>query len=84
MDTTFLTQRLTVTKERIERIEVAIAELESGLIQSYTMDTGQSRQVVTMVNLTEARKYLESLYNLCAMLDQRLNGSSTLIARPGW
>ena len=78
------------TQARIDAAKVAIVAYEAaelalaGGAQTYTLDTGQSRQTVTKLNLTEIRKTVDSLMNRCATLEARLNGSGTSITRPGW
>lgn len=78
------------TQARIDAAKAAIVAYEeaelalAGGAQTYTLDTGQSRQTVTKLNLTEIRKTVDSLMNRCATLEARLNGSGTSITRPGW
>ena len=84
MDSSFIQERIDATKKQIVAFEDAISALASGAIQSYTLDTGQSRQTVTKVNLTELRKAVDSLYNRCATLEARRNGSGTVTQGPGW
>lgn len=83
MDASFIQDRITATKSQIVAYETAVEALVSGAVQSYTLDTGQSRQTVTKLNLTELQKTIDMLYNRCATLEARLNGSG-VIMRPGW
>lgn len=80
----FLQDRINATKNQIEALENAAADLSAGTIQSYTIDTGQSRQVVTRSNVSSLNKQIDSLYNRLAMLEARLTGSGTIVGRPAW
>lgn len=84
MDSTFLNDRITATKNQIATLEDAALDLSSGAITSYTLDTGQSRQVVTKSNISLINKTIDSLYNRLATLEARLNGSGTVVGRPAW
>ena len=80
----FLLDRINNTKLLIVELEAAELGLATGEIQSYTLDTGQNRQTVTRMNMTELRKAVESAYNRLATLCARYDGSGTQTARPGW
>lgn len=84
MDAAFLQARIDATKAQIIAYEDAAAALASGGVQSYTLDTGQSRQTVTRLDLDNLQKTIDSLYNRLATLEARLNGSGTITARPAW
>lgn len=84
MDSAFLQARITATQTQIATLEDAAASIASGAITSYTLDTGQSRQVVTRANISLINKTIDSLYNRLATLEARLNGSGTVIGRPAW
>ncbi len=83
MDRTFIQARIDATKLQIVAYEDAALALAGG-VQSYTLDTGQSRQTVTKLDLDAIQKTIDSLYNRCATLEARLNGSGTVTARPAW
>lgn len=63
--------------------EDAATALASG-VQSYTLDTGQSRQTVTKLDLVALQRTINSLYNRCVTLEARLNGSGTVTVGPAW
>lgn len=85
MNTTFLKERITKTKLLIEAYEDAILALSTGGgVQSYTLDTGQSRQTVTRYDLDGLNETLDALYNRLCTFEARLNGSGTTHARPCW
>lgn len=83
-DSTFLTNKITAAETQIDALEAASLSLTSGEIQSYTIDTGQSRQVVTVHNLATLQRLIDSLYNRRATLRQRLYGCGSTLVRPGW
>jgi len=85
MDREFLEARITATKAAIVAYEDAITFLGTqGGIQSYTLDTGQNRQLVTRADIPAMNRMINSLYNRCATLQTRLTGSGVITARPGW
>ena len=84
MDTAFLQERITSTKAQIVAYEDAATALGTGGIQSYTIDTGQTRQTVTKLDLPMIQNTLDGLYNRLAVLEARLNGSGTKIGIASW
>jgi Mg2+ and Co2+ transporter CorA len=84
MDAGFLQDRIAATKAQIIAYEDAAAALASGNIQSYTIDTGQTRQTVTRLDLADIQKTIDSLYNRLSTLQARLSGSGTVIVGPAW
>lgn len=83
MDAAFIQARIDATKVQIVAYEDAATALASG-VQSYTLDTGQTRQTVTKLDLMALQRTLDSLYNRCATLEARRNGSGTVTTRPAW
>ena len=83
MDSEFIRARIEATKLQIIVYEDAALALGAG-VQSYTIDTGQSRQTVTKLDLSSIQSTIDSLYNRCATLEARLNGSGTLIGGAAW
>ena len=83
MDTTFLQERITRTKSMIASYEDAIDAIIGG-VESYTLDTGQTRQTVKRHDLSSLQNTLDTLYNRYAILCQRLNGGSSKTMRPCW
>jgi hypothetical protein len=84
MDREFIQARIDATKVQIIAYEDAALALATGGVQSYTLDTGQSRQTVTRLDLEWIQKTIDGLYNRCATLEARLNGSGTVNVRPVW
>lgn len=83
MDSEFLQQRIDATKALIVAYEDAVTALVDGGVQTYTLDTGQSRQTVTRLELATLNRNIDSLYNRLATLQARLNGGSVNV-RPAW
>ena len=84
MDSSFIQARIDATKLQIVAFEDAAFAIGTGTIESYIMDTGQTRQNVTKLNLHLLSKAIDGLYNRCATLEARLNGSGVIIGKPGW
>jgi len=82
MDRAFIQGRIDATKTQIVAYETAAEALASGSVQTYTLDTGQTRQTVTRLNLTELQNTIDRLYNRCATLQARLTGGNTVQVRP--
>ena len=80
MDATFLQARITATQASIVAYEAAILALASG-VQSYQLDTGQTDQRVTKLDLDALRRAVNSMYNPCATLEARLTGTNVFNAR---
>lgn len=83
MDRSFIQGRIDATKLQIVAYEDAALALAAG-VQSYTLDTGQSRQTVTKLDLSAIQKNIDSLYNRCTTLGARLNGGGTVTVKPAW
>jgi hypothetical protein len=81
-DTEWLTERVERTKTLIVAYEDAILALSTGS-QSYTLDTGQTRQTVTKAMLADLRSTLNSLENRMSTLQARLGGARTHVI-PGF
>lgn len=84
MDPTFIEARITATKASIVAAEDAELALLGGGIQTYTIDTGQTRQTVTKANITELRNYIDSLYNRLVTLQARLTGGGVVNVGPAY
>lgn len=84
MDANFLQERIEATKALIIAYEDAILNLTTNGVQSYTLDTGQSRQTVTKNDVNSLNSALNGLYNRLATMETRLNGSGNVIGRPSW
>lgn len=83
-DFAYLSARIAATEAAIEQYENAELALTTGGVQSYTIDTGQSRQTVTRADLTQIRTGVDGLYNRRATLIARRDGCGVTHMRPGW
>jgi hypothetical protein len=82
-DTAFWSEQLENTKKLVVAFNAAILAVASGK-QSYQVDTGQTRILVTKANLTSIRDARAELLNEVATLEARLGcGGSTHIV-PGF
>lgn len=82
-------QKVTDLKALISEYETASLQIATDQIQSYTFDSGQTKQTVTKFNLTELNNVIDSLYNrlsmLCARFPECTGGTGgAIIARPAW
>lgn len=85
MDSEFLNDRITATKNMITAYEDAVLALGvAGGVQSYTLDTNQSRQTVTRADIPRLNEMLDSLYNRLCVLQARLSGGNVTVARPNF
>lgn len=67
---------------QVAELEEAISSLNSGAIQSYQLDTGQTRTLVTKQQMSPMYLALMRAENRVAKLDVRVNGGSVHYARP--
>ena len=81
-DTDWLKARIAKVEAAIEAYEDAILALSTGA-QTYSLDTGQTRQSVTKANLSEMRNALANLENKRATLRARLYGAG-IHGRPAY
>lgn len=84
MTDTFISERITVIEQEIIAHEDALIQLGSG-VQSYTLDTGQTRQTVTKADIGTINKTIDSLYNRRDIFRQRAGLSCGVIrVIPKW
>jgi hypothetical protein len=81
-DPQFWQDQITAVKTLITAYNAAILALTVGGVQSYILDTGQSRQSVTKFDLKEMNTALDSLLNRLATLEARLGGCGVVIMSP--
>ena len=82
-------QKITDLKTLINTYEEASLQLATNQIQSYTYDTGQTKQTVTKLDIQKLEDVIQAIYNrlnmLCARYPECSGGSgSAVIVRPGW
>jgi len=76
-DADFLQTRIDAAKALILTLETAIDALSTDSVEQYTLDTGQSRQVVTKRDVVRLNAMLDSVMNRLATLEARRNGSGS-------
>jgi len=81
---TFMQERITKTKTLIVAYEDALLALATGGVQEYRLNTGQSDQKVTKMDVKDLQNTVDSLYNTLATLEARCTGNGTKIGRPAW
>jgi hypothetical protein len=81
-DRTWIDERIAATKALIVTYEAAIDALSSGA-QSYQLDTGQTRQLVSKPQLGSLQLTLSRLESRLSTYQQRL-GRARFYLRPGW
>ncbi len=77
-------ERIAKTKATLAIYEDAVDALAQEGILSYTLDTGQTRQVVTQVDVIRMENSIDRLLNRIATLEARVYGCGTSIGRPAW
>lgn len=80
-DVAWINERIAATKAAIIAYEEAILALSSGAVQSYTLDTGQTKQTVTKQQLASLKNILDSLENRLQYLQNKLCGGGGLYVR---
>lgn len=84
MNKQFMLERIASLQLRIVAFEDAIIAVTSGGVQTYNLDTGQTKQVVTQFDVARLQATLDGLINQLAVYNQRLNGCGTIIAGAAW
>jgi hypothetical protein len=82
-DEAWIRARIVSTKALILAHEAAILALSTGGAQSYQLDTGQTRQLVTKAHLGSLELALKRLEARLSTLQQKL-GKARFYVRPGW
>jgi hypothetical protein len=81
-DETFWSDQLAAAKTAVAAYNAALLALSTGA-QSYTLDTGQTKQTVTKADLGSLRLTRSALLNEVATLEARLCGGSVHVT-PGF
>lgn len=84
MDNAFLDARIAKTKLLIEAYEDASLAISTDSIEAYMLDTGQTIQRITKLNIELLEKAINGLYNRLATLEARRYGSGVVIGTPQW
>lgn len=80
----FFCDQIEATKAEILKHQTALAGIQDGSIQQYSLNTGQTQMTVTRANLSTLENAIEKLLNRLAVLDARVNGAGRLRVVPGW
>lgn len=83
MDATFIQARINFLKTAIVAYETAILALQTGGVQSYMIDTGQTSQRVTKADLSKLQGTYSEMLGTLDALYSRLNGA-TIYTSPAW
>lgn len=84
MDNAWLLARIAAIKTIIEAYEDAALALAQGGVQSYKLDTGQTVETVTRLDLEWINASLDGFYNKLVTLEARLTGNGVHHGRPAW
>lgn len=83
-DREFWQGRLDQKKALLLLYDAAIDALVVQEMESYTLDTGQTRTTVTKLNVPKMQEMVENLENQIAVLQTRITGCGTTTVRPCW
>jgi hypothetical protein len=83
-DEAWIQDRITKTKAMIVALEDAQLGLASGAIQTYQLDTGQTRQLVTKTNMSVLQSTLQVLEQRLQYYQSQLCGAGVVYVRPGF
>ena len=82
MADTYLAAKKIQVEQVIDALFDTILQLSSGAVQSYTLDTGQGKQIVTREDLSNLNNQLNSYLNMRDVLCARTEGGGTFNIRP--
>ena len=81
----FLTRQIAATETQILAYQTLVADfLDNGGVITYTLDDGQTRTVVTRMDLVRLEQEIDRLLNRLSVLCARRDGSGSTIGRPDW
>ena len=83
VDASWILARIEATKEMIVSYEEAIMALTIDGVQSFSLDTGQTKKVVTRADLGSIKLAMSEAYTRLFNLEARLYGG-TVTAVPQW
>ncbi len=83
MDKAFIQGRIAVIQTQIIAYDEALFQLAAG-VETYSLDTGQTRTTVTKLDIDKINKIIDSLENRCLMLSIRINGGGSTQVRPAF
>lgn len=83
-ETVWLDEKIAATKALIDAWEGASLAFATSNTQTYQLDTGQTRQMVTRAQLGSIDLMIKRLYSQLAVLQARRGGCAQFNLRPGW
>ena len=78
----FMQEQLEALKQQWLATNAAILAITTGGVERYKLDTGQSVQDVTKLDIEKLQKVRDSLSTEIAVLERSLNGTAVTIAGP--
>lgn len=81
---TFLCAQLTQLEELITEYQNAALDLATNRIQSFSFDTGQTKETVSKTDVKRLQDVIDQLYNRYVVLCNRCTGHNVVIQRPCW
>ncbi len=84
MDVTTLAAQITQVQTQLAALDVAINAVLDPTNKAYTLDTGQSNQSYTRMNITDLLSAQSSLQNRLCTLQARQTGGGILVSIPAW
>lgn len=80
----FLDEQIAETKTLIKEMQKAMTDLQTGQINSYTVDTGQTKTTVTNQNLSTLTLALDRAYLRLEIIENRRTGEGSFSMSPGF
>ena len=84
MSCDFYKHRINVFKEQLAAYDAAILALLTGTVQSYELDTGQSKQKVTKLDLASLQKAQDFIQNEIVKLERQCAGTAVVFTGAGF
>lgn len=81
---TFICNQIPILEAQITEYQNAATALATNKIQSFTYDSGQTKETVSKMEVDKLNAVIDVLYNRYIMLCSRCNGSNVRIAVPCW
>ena len=84
IDRAYIQARIDKLKQRIEAVEDALLNLQATPVFQYTLDTGQTREVVTKLDVPRLEDTLDRMNARLQYWCNLLNGGGTFNAGPAF
>lgn len=83
IDTAFLSKRITAAEAEVEACEAAVLKATTDA-QSYQLDTGQTRTLVSKATMAHLSAQLEGALSRLSVLCNRRDGTGSVYVRPAF